>query len=80
VGFDFANNIGVTMGAGSATTINPDVNAHVLRQPAGEWVAITGATRFNPALGRGVSTAALSDLDGPFAHVTLCQLVQPRPR
>jgi hypothetical protein len=78
--FDYANNIGVSMTKGSATTINPDVNAHVLRRATGEWVAITGATRFTPSLGRGVSTAVLSDLDGAFAHVTVCQLVQPRPR
>ncbi len=78
--FDFANNIGVVMAPGTATTINPDVSAHVLRQQAGEWVAITGGTRFTPPLGRGVSTATLSDLDGVFAEVTVCQLVQPRPR
>jgi hypothetical protein len=78
--FDYANNIGVEMGPGSATTINPDVSAHVLRQPTGEWVALTGQTQFDAGLGRGVSTAALSDLSGVFAHVTVCQLVQPRPR
>jgi hypothetical protein len=78
--FDYANNIGVEMGSGTATTINPDVNAHVLRQPTGEWVALTGHTQFAPGLGRGVSTAALSDLDGVFALVSVCQLVQPRPR
>jgi hypothetical protein len=77
---DFANNIGVDFGPGAATTINPDVNAHVLRRPAGEWVAITGETRFTPALGRGVVTATLSDLEGVFAAVSLSQLVQPRAR
>jgi hypothetical protein len=78
--FDYANNVNVTMDPGSATTINPDVNAHVLRPATGEWIAITGRTQFTPALGRGVSAASLSDLDGVFAHATVCQLVQPRPR
>ncbi|MGY1739686.1 MULTISPECIES: thioesterase family protein [unclassified Blastococcus] len=78
--FDYANNINVSMDAGTATTINPDVNAHVLRQSTGEWLALTGETRFHPALGRGVSTATLSDLDGVVAFVTVSQLVQPRAR
>ncbi|WP_029432432.1 thioesterase family protein [Blastococcus sp. URHD0036] len=78
--FDYANNINVSMDPGSATTINPDVNAHVLRQAVGEWIALTGETRFNPDLGRGVSTAVLSDASGAFAYVTVTQLVQPRAR
>lgn len=78
--FDYANNINVSMDAGTATTINPDVTAQVLRQATGEWFALTGQTRFNPALGRGVSTAELSDLDGLAAVVTVGQLVQPRAR
>ncbi len=78
--FDYANNVNVSMSPGTATTINPDVSAHVLRQQRGEWVAITGRTEFDAGLGRGVSTAVLSDDDGVFAHVTVCQLVQPRPR
>jgi hypothetical protein len=78
--FDYANNINVSLSAGTVTTINPDVNAHVLRQATGEWVAITGETRYNPGLGRGISTATLSDVDGAFAYVTVSQLVQPRAR
>lgn len=78
--FDYVNNINVTMAPGTATTINPDVTAHVLRLPVDEWIAITGGTRFHHALGRGVSTASLSDSAGVFAEVTVCQLVQPRPR
>ena len=80
LGLDFANNTGVDFGPGAATTINPDVTAHLLRQQIGEWVAITGLTRFTPALGRGVVTATLSDDHGAFAAVTIGQLVQPRPR
>ncbi|MBV8461690.1 MAG: hypothetical protein JO368_00245 [Acidimicrobiales bacterium] len=58
--------------------INPDVSAHVLRPPTGEWIALTGDTRLNPALGRGLSTALLSDTDGVFAVVSMSQLIQPR--
>jgi hypothetical protein len=78
VGFDYANLIGVNEHPGEVTMINPDVSAHVLRQPTGEWIAITGETRFNPAMGRGLSWATLSDDDGPFAVVSMSQLVQLR--
>jgi hypothetical protein len=76
--FDFANLIGIEPKIGSVTLINPDVTAHVLRAPRGEWVAVTGDTRFEAAIGRGVSIATLSDLDGPFAVATTSQLIQPR--
>jgi hypothetical protein len=58
--------------------INPDVTAHVLRPPVREWVAVTGDTRFNPSLGRGVSSATFSDTDGEFAVGSTSQLIQPR--
>jgi hypothetical protein len=76
--FDFANLIGIEPQIGSVTLINPDVTAHVLRLPRSEWIAVTGDTRFEPALGRGVSTATLSDFDGPFAFAATSQLIQPR--
>jgi hypothetical protein len=78
--FDCANNAGADFGARTASAINPDVSAHVLRPPTGEWLALTGLTRFAPALGRGVSAVTLSDVDGAVAEVTICQLVQPLPR
>ena len=78
LGFDFSTLIGVDINPEGVTMINPDVSGHVLRRPTGEWTAITGDTRFNPQMGRGVSSATLSDLDGPFAFVTVSQLVQPR--
>jgi len=77
VGFDFANLIGVDVRSSMATMINPDVTAHVLRPPSSDWIAITGETRFDLTLGRGVSSAFLSDTRGVFAAVSLCQLVQP---
>jgi hypothetical protein len=76
--FDFTNLVGVDEHTSSVTMINPDVTAHVLRPPTGEWVAITGDTRFNPGMGRGVSYAELSDDDGVFAVVSLSQLLQRR--
>jgi hypothetical protein len=78
VGFDFANLIGVDVKPDQLTLINPDVTAHVLRAPVDEWIAIVGETRFEPALGRGVSTGTLSDSAGLFAIVSISQLIQRR--
>jgi hypothetical protein len=78
VGFDFANQVGVELDAPSVSLINPDVTAHVLRRPAGEWIAVTGDTRFHYETGRGISSATLSDLDGVFGVASVCQLVQSR--
>jgi hypothetical protein len=75
---DFANTIGVYVDPTSASTINPDVSAHVLRPAEGEWLAIVGDTRFRRATGRGISTATISDLGGPVAFASTSQLVQPR--
>ena len=75
---DYANLIGMDDHPATVSMINPDVTAHVLRPPSGEWIAITGETRVNTALGRGVSSAALSDTDGVFAFASTSQLIQPR--
>jgi acyl-coenzyme A thioesterase PaaI-like protein len=78
VGFDFSNLIGVSDHPTSVTLINPDITGHVLRPPVGEWIGITGETRFNPGMGRGISFATLSDDDGVFAVASLSQLIQSR--
>jgi hypothetical protein len=76
--FDYANLIGMDDHPQQVSLINPDVTAHVLRPPVGEWVAITGTTRFNPAMGRGLSLAEFSDTEGVFAVGSTSQLIQPR--
>jgi hypothetical protein len=80
VGFDFAQLINADMerAMGALTMINPDVTAHVLRPPTGDWIAVTGETRFHAPVGRGISSATLSDGDGLFAVASTSQLVQRR--
>lgn len=78
LGFDFVNLINVEFDIDAATMINPDVSAHVLRRPTGEWMGVTGDTRFAPDLGRGMSIAHLSDAQGVFGVASASQLVQPR--
>lgn len=76
--FDFANLVGMNTHPERVSMINPDVSAHVLRPPTSEWIAITGSTRFEPALGRGFSMASYSDDDGVFGSSSISQLLQPR--
>lgn len=76
--FDFASLVGMTVDISSVLMINPDVTAHVLRPMVGEWIALTGATRIHPALGRGISYAEASDDLGVFAVVSTSQIVEPR--
>jgi hypothetical protein len=79
VGFDYVNLIGLDVQTTDGLSmINPDVTAQVLRPPTGEWVAVTGDTRLNPVLGRGISYALLSDADGVFGTASASQLIQPR--
>ena len=81
VGFDFAQliNADTERAMSTMTMINPDVTAHVLRPPTGDWIAVTGETRFDAGVGRGVSSALLSDGDGMFAVASTSQLVQLVP-
>lgn len=77
--FDYANLVGVPMEGFPVQLINPDVTAHVLRPPGDDWVVITGDTRFEPGLGRGMSLASFSDSQGVFAVTSIAQLIQPMP-
>ncbi len=74
---DFASVIGATIDLTKVTTINPDVSAHFLRPVRGEWMAVVGDTRFAPEVGRGLSLATLSDVDGVFGFATTSQLLEP---
>jgi hypothetical protein len=75
---DFTTLVGLRRQTSVVSMINPDVTAHLLRLPVGEWVAITGDTRLDGGVGRGVSSAVLSDGDGVFGVASVSQLLQPR--
>lgn len=75
-GLDFANLIGVEFDRRAVTLINPDVSAHVLRQPSVGWIGVVGDTRFDHTTGHGISTATLSDSSGVYAMASTSQLVQ----
>ena len=47
--------------------INPDLTVHVQRPPRGEWICLDAATSVT-AVGFGLATSVLHDLDGPVAR------------
>ena len=76
--FDFASLVGLEIDLTEVSMINPDVSAHVLRPMVGDWVALTGETRFDHHIGRGVSYAQASDELGVFAVISASQIVERR--
>lgn len=75
---DCVNLIGVAGLPDGITAINPDVSAHVVRPPAGEWVALVGDTRFAHRIGHGFSAAHMVDREGVFGVTSTSQVVQRR--
>ena len=73
---DCVNLIGVHGLPPAVTAINPDVSAHVMRSPVGEWVALVGDTRFASSIAHGFSMATMIDLDGVFGVTSTSQVVQ----
>ena len=73
---DCVNLLGVSGLPPSITAINPDVSAHVVRAPIGEWVALVGDTRFNALDGHGFSMGMLVDDAGVFGVTSTSQVVQ----
>lgn len=74
VPMDVVNLIGIRDLRGF-TGINPDVSAHVVRPPVGDWVGLVGETVFAPDVGHGVSAATLSDEQGVLGITSTSQLL-----
>jgi len=73
---DCINLLGVSGLPEGTTAINPDVSAHIMRAPVGEWVAMVGDTRFAGEVGHGFSSAILADRDGVFGAASTSQVLQ----
>ena len=67
-GADFASGVGQIVDMREWTFINPEISLYFFRQPEGEWILIRSRTRAG-ANGAGLTTATLSDRQGPFAEV-----------
>ena len=65
---DFSSGVAQIVDMREWTFINPEISLYFFRPPAGEWILIRSRTRVGTA-GAGLTTATLSDRDGPFAEV-----------
>ncbi|RQH06280.1 thioesterase family protein [Bradyrhizobium sp. RP6] len=65
---DFSSGVAQIVDMRSWTFINPEISLYLFRPPEGEWILIRAATRVG-ANGAGLTTATLSDRNGPFAEV-----------
>lgn len=57
---------------------NVDLQVHLYRQPAGQWLGIANQVSVGPD-GVGLTSSVLHDDDGPFAHVEQTLTVRPWP-
>jgi acyl-coenzyme A thioesterase PaaI-like protein len=60
---DFGNGISSELDMTTSVFVNPDLTVHLLRPPAGEWIALDARTRFGPP-GTGLAESALWDESG----------------
>jgi hypothetical protein len=65
---DFASGVAQIVDMRQWTFINPEISLYFFRPPEGEWILIRATTRVG-ANGAGLTTATLSDRNGPFAEV-----------
>jgi len=65
---DFASGVAQIVDMRDWTFINPEISLYFFRPPEGEWILIRAATRVG-ANGAGLTSATLSDRNGPFAEV-----------
>jgi hypothetical protein len=65
---DFASGVAQIVDMGEWTFINPEIGLYFFRAPEDEWILIRSRTRVG-AQGAGLTTATLSDRQGPFAEV-----------
>ena len=75
---DFASGLASYLDPRQWMYMNPDVNLHLLREPVGEWVAITGLTWAGDH-GIGHGRARLYDVEGFIGSATAAQLVHRWP-
>jgi len=65
---DFSSGVAQIVDMREWTFINPEISLYFFRAPEDQWTLIRSRTRLG-AHGAGLTTATLSDLQGPFAEV-----------
>jgi hypothetical protein len=65
---DFSSGVAQIVDMREWTFVNPEISLYFFRAPEDEWILIRSRTRVG-ANGAGLTTATLSDRQGPFAEV-----------
>ena len=76
VASDSGNGVSATLDYRRWRFINPDLTVYLLRPPAGEWIALEGATTI--AAGVGLADTTLHDEQGPIGRAAQALFVDPR--
>ncbi len=74
---DAASGVSSVLDWGAWIFINVDLDVHLERAPAGDWMAMDATTRIGPA-GTGLCTAVLHDASGRVGTSAQSLLVAPR--
>jgi hypothetical protein len=74
---DFANGVSWVLDPTRFLFVNPDLNVHLQRQPAGEWICLAARTHLNSD-GIGVAEGILYDLQGRIGAALQSLVVEPR--
>jgi hypothetical protein len=76
---DSGNGISSALDWQAWSFVNVDLDVHLSRPPAGEWVLVDARTRYQPS-GTGLATSVLHDEDGVVGAGAQTLLVTPRNR
>src|SRR5216683_2721412 len=74
---DFSSGVAQIVDMRVWTFVNPEISLYFFRAPEGEWILIRSRTRVG-AHGAGLTTASLSDRQGPFAEVMQAMTFEKR--
>jgi hypothetical protein len=74
---DFSSGVAQIVDMRELTFVNPEISLYFFRAPADEWILIRSRTRVG-ANGAGLTTASLSDRQGPFAEVMQAMTFEKR--
>jgi hypothetical protein len=74
---DFSSGVAQIVDMREWTFINPEISLYLFRPPQDQWILIRSHTRVG-ANGAGLTTATLSDRQGPFAEVMQAMTFEKR--
>jgi hypothetical protein len=74
---DFSSGVAQIVDMREWTFVNPEISLYFFRAPEDEWILIRSRTRVG-ANGAGLTTATLSDRQGPFAEVMQAMTFEKR--